>query len=189
MACVKDGDRAALLREAEAVLTAHGDKSNCAERVFLALRAIMETDIPPEAVCLLTGLGGGVGGAREGTCGAITGGVAALGLIHGRRTPPDGDRFWTYEVCRDFVARFQTSSAPPSAVDWSATCCANRRRKPRSNGKPAAASTHSRRSVCASTRWTATGRRRPGGRLDGRGKRNWGRPWPATLVDGFLLPW
>jgi len=109
MARVKDGDRAALLREAEAVLAAHGDKSNCAERVFLALRAITETDIPPEAVCLLTGLGGGVGGAREGTCGAITGGVAALGLIHGRRTPPDGDRLWTYEVCRDFVTRFQTS--------------------------------------------------------------------------------
>jgi len=109
MARVKDGDRTALLREAEAVLAAHGDKSNCAERVFLALHAITETDIPPEAVCLLTGLGGGVGGAREGTCGAITGGVAALGLIHGRRNPPDGDRLWTYEVCRDFVSRFQTA--------------------------------------------------------------------------------
>ena len=123
MARVKDGDRAALLREAEAVLAAHGDKSNCAERVFLALRAITETDIPPEAVCLLTGLGGGVGGAREGTCGAITGGVAALGLIHGRRNPPDGDRLWTYEVCRISSPGFRPASAPPSAVDWSATCC------------------------------------------------------------------
>lgn len=109
MARVKDGDRAALLREAEAILAALGDKANCAERVFLALRAITETEIPPEAVCLLTGLGGGVGGAREGTCGAITGGVAALGLIHGREHPPKGDRLWTYEVCRDFVSRFQTA--------------------------------------------------------------------------------
>jgi C_GCAxxG_C_C family probable redox protein len=109
MACLKDGDRAALLREAEAVLATHGDKSNCAERVFLALHAIMETNVPAEAVCLLTGLGGGVGGGRGGTCGAVTGGVAALGLIHGRQKPPEGDRFWTYEVCRDFVARFQTS--------------------------------------------------------------------------------
>jgi len=106
---VKDGDRAALLREAEAVLAAHGDKSNCAERVFLALHAITETEIPAEAVCLLTGLGGGVGGGREGTCGAITGGVAGLGLVHGRPKPPEGDRLWTYEVCRDFVSRFQTA--------------------------------------------------------------------------------
>jgi len=109
MARMKDGDRAELLREAEAVLAAHGDKSNCAERVFLALRALTETDIPAEAVCLLTGLGGGVGGGREGTCGAITGGVAGLGLIHGRRNPPAGDRLWTYEVCRDFLCRFQTA--------------------------------------------------------------------------------
>jgi C_GCAxxG_C_C family probable redox protein len=109
MARVKDGDRAALLQEAEAVLAAHGDKSNCAERVFLALRALTETDIPAEAVCLLTGLGGGVGGVREGTCGAVTGAVAALGLVHGRPKPPEGDRLWTYEVCRDFVCRFQTA--------------------------------------------------------------------------------
>jgi len=117
MARMKDGDRAVLLREAEALLATRGDKSNCAERVFLALRAIIETDVPPEAVCLLTGLGGGVGGVREGTCGAITGGVAALGLIHGRRNPPEGDRLWTYEVCRDFVVRFQTS--------FGATVCRN----------------------------------------------------------------
>lgn len=117
MARVKDGDREALLREAEAVLVAHGDKSNCAERVFLALRAIMDTDIPPEAVCLLTGLGGGVGGVRTGTCGAVTGAVAALGLIHGRRNPPEGNRLWTYEVCRDFVARFQTAYAATACCD------------------------------------------------------------------------
>ena len=39
----------------------------------------------------------------------VSGGVAALGLIHGREHPPEGDRLWTYEVCRDFVSRFQTA--------------------------------------------------------------------------------
>ena len=62
MARVKDGEQEALLREAEAVPGCHGDKSHCAECVFLALPAITETGIPPEAVCLLTGLGGSVGG-------------------------------------------------------------------------------------------------------------------------------
>jgi len=109
MGCLKPGDRAELLREAEAIHQGYGDKLNCAERVFLTLHHLMETDIPAEAVSLLTGMGGGIGGARESACGAITGGVAALGLVHGRPTPPAGDRIWTYEVCRDFVCRFQTA--------------------------------------------------------------------------------
>ncbi len=109
MTKLKNTERAHQLREAEAVQAAHGDRSNCAERVFLSLHALMESDIPPTAVCMLTGMGGGVGGAREGICGAVSGGVAALGLIHGREHPPEGDRLWTYEVCRDFVSRFQTA--------------------------------------------------------------------------------
>lgn len=109
MTKLKSADRAQQLREAEAVQAAHGDWSNCAERVFLSLHALMESDIPATAVCMLTGMGGGIGGARGGVCGAVSGGVAALGLIHGREHPPEGDRLWTYEVCRDFVSRFQTA--------------------------------------------------------------------------------
>ena len=109
MARLKSGDRKQQLRDAEAVQAAHGDRSNCAERVFLSLHGLIETDIPAEAVCMLTGLGGGVGGTRENICGAVSGGLAALGLVHGRLHPPEGDRLWTYEVCRDFVSRFQTA--------------------------------------------------------------------------------
>jgi C_GCAxxG_C_C family probable redox protein len=109
MGALKPGERAARLREAETIHAAYGDTLNCAERVFLTLHRLMETDIPAEAVSMLTGLGGGVGGTRDNTCGAITGGVAALGLAHGRRTPPAGDRLWTYEVSRDFVSRFRTA--------------------------------------------------------------------------------
>lgn len=109
MTRLKSADRAQQLREAGAMQAAHGDGSNCAERVFLSLHGLMESDIPATAVCMLTGLGGGIGGAREGVCGAVSGGVAALGLIHGREHPPEGDRLWTYEVCRDFVSRFHTA--------------------------------------------------------------------------------
>lgn len=69
MGRAKGGVRAALLREGEALLAAHGDQSNCAERVFLALRALTETDILRQSAALLTILGSGAGGPQRGRCG------------------------------------------------------------------------------------------------------------------------
>jgi len=108
MAHLKSMDRQELLDRAEAIHQGYVAGLNCAERVFLTVRALVETDVPPEAVRMLSGLGGGVGGTREGICGAISGGVAAIGLVHGRPNPPDGDRERPYEVTRDFVCQFQT---------------------------------------------------------------------------------
>ena len=62
---------------------------NCAESVFTAIMAEMDTDLPPEVMCLLTGFGSG-GGLYGGTCGSINGAIAALGLVYGRRQPPSG---------------------------------------------------------------------------------------------------
>jgi C_GCAxxG_C_C family probable redox protein len=109
MAHLKSMDRKELLDRAEAIHNGYVAGLNCAERVFLTVRALVETDIPPEAVRLLTGLGGGVGGTREGICGAVSGGVAAIGLVHGRPKPPDGNRERSYEVTRDFVCQFRTA--------------------------------------------------------------------------------
>ena len=102
-------DREELFRQAEAIHEGYVAGLNCAERVFLTVRAFVETDIPPEAVALLSGLGGGVGGTREGVCGAGSGGVAAIGLVHGRPNPPAGNRERAYEVSRDFVCQFRTA--------------------------------------------------------------------------------
>ena len=82
---------------------------NCAERVFLTVHAFVDTDISPSAVALLSGMGGGVGGPRDNICGAVSGGVAALGLVYGRPNPPEGNRERAYEAPRDFVGQFRTA--------------------------------------------------------------------------------
>jgi C_GCAxxG_C_C family probable redox protein len=109
MGRLKPLEKAELYRLAEAIHQEIAEPLNCAERVFLVLHRLMETEIPAEAVCTMTGFGGGVGGTRDNVCGAITGGVAAIGLVHGRPNPPEGSREWTYEVARDFVSRFRTT--------------------------------------------------------------------------------
>lgn len=59
-------------------------RSNCAEAVFLTIFEMVESDLPPEVSALLTPLGGGVA-VRGENCGALLGGVIALGLAHGRK--------------------------------------------------------------------------------------------------------
>ena len=108
MAHLKDVDREELLRQVESLHRKYAEGLNCSERVFLTLHGLLETDIPSEAVALLSGFGGGVAGIRDGMCGAVSGGVAAIGLVYGRRKPPEGNRERMYEVPRDFVSRFKT---------------------------------------------------------------------------------
>ena len=109
MARLKPLDKKELYRQAEELHKAFVEPMNCAERVFLILHRLMETDLPAEAVCTMSGFGGGVGGTRDNVCGAITGGVAAIGLIHGRPNPLEGNRLRAYEVSREFVSRFRTA--------------------------------------------------------------------------------
>jgi len=64
---------------------------NCAESVF---KAILDTgvapDLPPEAVALATGFGGGMGLSGN-NCGALIGAVMAVGAVHGRKNPLEGE--------------------------------------------------------------------------------------------------
>ena len=62
---------------------------NCAESVFTAIQAELDTDLPPEVMCMVTGFGSG-GGLYGGTCGSLNGAIVALGLVYGRRQPPNG---------------------------------------------------------------------------------------------------
>ena len=109
MARLKPMDPKERLAQAKRIHDGYVADLNCAERVFLTLHALIETDIPPTAVTMLSGMGGGVGGTREGVCGAVSGGIAGLGLIHGRPNPPEGNREQAYEAPRDFAALFQTA--------------------------------------------------------------------------------
>ena len=63
---------------------------NCAECVLEAVLGTVDTGLPPEALKLATGFGGGVGLFGD-TCGAITGAVLAVGAVHGRSQLPHNE--------------------------------------------------------------------------------------------------
>lgn len=60
---------------------------NCAECVLEAVLTHVDTGLPHETMCLMTGFGGG-GGLFGDTCGALVGAMAALGAVYGRRAVP-----------------------------------------------------------------------------------------------------
>jgi C_GCAxxG_C_C family probable redox protein len=84
------------------------DKLNCAERTFLAIHGIVQTDIPGHAVSMLTGFGGGIGGSHQSVCGAVTGSIAALNLVWGRRNPSSESSKPAYAIASEFLNQFKS---------------------------------------------------------------------------------
>jgi C_GCAxxG_C_C family probable redox protein len=97
---------------------------NCAEGVFEAVMAHVDTGLPHETLCVMTGFGGG-GGLFGDTCGALVGAMAALGAVYGRR-----------EVPTDAKAATEDSMAPPASTACSTTCPTN---SSRASAAPSAA--------------------------------------------------
>lgn len=88
---------------------------NCAQAVACALAPEIGADT--EACYVLSeGFGGGMGGHTE-TCGAISGGVMALGQVSSGGTALSGTtKKRTYELTRELVERF-------GAKNGSTICC------------------------------------------------------------------
>jgi C_GCAxxG_C_C family probable redox protein len=63
---------------------------NCAESVLKAILDNVDHNFPDETVALATGFGGGMG-LTGNNCGALLGGVMAVGLVHGRKNPLEGE--------------------------------------------------------------------------------------------------
>ncbi|ADI02225.1 MAG TPA: C_GCAxxG_C_C family protein [Syntrophothermus lipocalidus] len=63
---------------------------NCAESVLKAILDTGVTDFPPEVVAMATGFGGGMGLSGN-NCGALIGAVMAVGAVHGRKNPLEGE--------------------------------------------------------------------------------------------------
>lgn len=60
----------------------------CSEAVVSSIRSNFELDIPEEVIKMASGFPVGIGGAKC-LCGAVSGGVLALGIFFGRSTPND----------------------------------------------------------------------------------------------------
>ncbi|WXR61732.1 C-GCAxxG-C-C family protein [Peptostreptococcaceae bacterium AGR-M142] len=58
----------------------------CSEAVLAAINEVLEYNLPKEYISLMSGFPVGIGGSGC-TCGALSGGIAALGLAYGRKTP------------------------------------------------------------------------------------------------------
>jgi C_GCAxxG_C_C family probable redox protein len=82
------------------------EKLNCAERTFLAIHSLVTTDLPEHAVSMLTGFGGGIGGSHQSVCGAVSGSIAALDLVWGRRKPAHESSKPAYAIASEFLNQF-----------------------------------------------------------------------------------
>jgi len=78
---------------------------NCAEAVSKTITESYANERAAGIPNAATGFGGGVGGSKCETCGALTGGVIALGSLFGR-TNPGEDKQRIYELATEFRNRF-----------------------------------------------------------------------------------
>ena len=77
---------------------------NCAESTLRCLIEEGVIDLPPEAVRMMTGFGGGM--QRGTTCGAVVAAVASIGWATGR-TEPGQSREPSAAAVREFLRRFE----------------------------------------------------------------------------------
>lgn len=77
---------------------------NCAETLLHAANETQGWNLPPEALRLASGFGGGVGG-QELLCGALAGGVMVLGRLFVRERAHESDRIKA--IVQDYCAQFE----------------------------------------------------------------------------------
>lgn len=86
----------------------HRQKNNCAQAVAGAFADLAGFSVE-QVTGLAVGFGGGVGGSHAELCGAISGGILALGLLY------PGDKRRCYALSKEFRRRF--------AEVFGRTCC------------------------------------------------------------------
>jgi C_GCAxxG_C_C family probable redox protein len=83
----------------------------CAQCVLVALMEIFPEIRSAEAFRAASALAGGVGLSCAGSCGALSGGVMAIGLFFGRQiddlSDPEGRRFFAYRLGSALQKRFE----------------------------------------------------------------------------------
>ena len=81
------------IQEAKAIAEGYyaDGKYLCSEAVLAAVNQVMACGMPQEYVRLASGFPVGMGGAGC-SCGALTGGQTALGLLYGRKAPGENNK-------------------------------------------------------------------------------------------------
>ncbi len=82
---------------------------NCAEAVSQAIIEAFSDATPEDIPRVASAFGGGIGGSREEACGALTGGIIAIGLIMGRSLPQE-DNTAAKEAAKAYREKFQQLS-------------------------------------------------------------------------------
>lgn len=86
-------------------------KYYCSEAVMASIRSNFELDVPEEVIAMASGFPVGIGKSKC-SCGAVTGGVMALGLLFGRTsgsTPKDPLSVKTLELANELQAYFKAN--------------------------------------------------------------------------------
>ncbi len=78
---------------------------NCAEAVSKAMVELYSKETHTAIPNVATAFGGGIGGSKAETCGALTGGIIAIGCIFGRKEPKD-DKKAAYQLAAEFREKF-----------------------------------------------------------------------------------
>jgi len=78
---------------------------NCAEAISKAIVEAFSNETSTDIPKVATGFGGGIGASKAETCGALNGGIIALGCLFGRKQPKD-DKKTAYEVGAEFRQMF-----------------------------------------------------------------------------------
>jgi C_GCAxxG_C_C family probable redox protein len=78
---------------------------NCAESIMKTFVELYNREPDPCITKFASGFGGGIGGSHCETCGALTGGIIALGWLFGRKDPRD-DKQKVYSLSAEFRNQF-----------------------------------------------------------------------------------
>lgn len=92
-------------KRAETALELHSKGYNCSQSVACAFSDL--TDMSAEDMFkVMEGFGAGMGG-MHGTCGAVSGAVAVVGMMNSKGSSQVKSKVETYQMARKIVAKFE----------------------------------------------------------------------------------
>lgn len=108
-----DADKIEKIKEKAELYYSNGD-FYCSEAIVKTIKDEFNVDISDRIIAMASGFPVGIGGSGC-TCGALTGGVMALGLIFGRDTEKDPAVNHTMQLSKELHDDFQKT--------YKSTCC------------------------------------------------------------------